>query len=337
MAGSARRPEPRRVTDAADPVAAFVAAHEAGRPVALGTSGTSGAARSVLRSTASWVDSFPQVARRCRLDSSSRVWVPGPLSATMNLFAAVLAEHTGARSVGSLAEATHAFLTPRLLRSSLGTPGVDGAVAVVAGDRLAPALTALAAARGLQVHHYYGAAELSFVAWGSHADDLVPFDGVEVDVRDGEIWVRSPYLCDGYDGPSGALRRAPDGFATVGDRGRREGDRLVVLGRADAVTTGGATVLVADVEPVLRERARGEVVVVGVPHDELGQVVAAVLTVAADHEPLREQARGELDGAHRPRVWCHVPELPLTVHGKVDRDALVSLLSAPGGAVHRMP
>ncbi len=337
MAGSARRPEPRRVTDAADPVAAFVAAHDAGERVALGTSGTSGAARSLLRSTASWVDSFPHVTRRCALDSSSRVWVPGPLSATMNLFAAVLAAHTGARPVGSLAGATHAFLTPRLLRSSVGTPGIEGTVAVVAGDRLAPALTALAVARGLQVHHYYGAAELSFVAWGSHADDLRAFDDVQVDVRGGEIWVRSPYLCDGYDGPPGALRRGPDGFATVGDRGRLEGERLLVLGRAGAVTTGGATVLVADVEPVLRQRARGEVVVVGVPHDELGHVVTAVLTDADDHEPLRELARGELDGAHRPRVWCHVPDLPVTVHGKVDRDALVSLLSAPGGAAHRMP
>ena len=73
------------------------------------------------------------------------------------------------------------------------------------------------------MHHYYGAAELSFVAWGAHADDLRPFPGVEVSVREGEVWVRSPYLCTGYDGPPGPLRRDGDGFATVGDRGSMRG------------------------------------------------------------------------------------------------------------------
>ena len=105
------------------------------------------------------------------------------------------------------------------------------------------------------VHHYYGAAELSFVAWGAHADDLTPFPGVDVVVRDGEVWVRTPYLCLGYDGPPGPLRTDPDGFATVGDRGVLADGRLLVSGRSDAVTVGGATVEPADVEVVLREAA----------------------------------------------------------------------------------
>ena len=90
---------------------------------------------------------------------------------------------------------------------------------MVAGDRLPVALHDRAVAAGARVHHYYGAAELSFVAWGAHADDLRPFPGVEVAVRDGEVWVRSPYVCSGYDGSPGPLRVDPDGFATVGDRG----------------------------------------------------------------------------------------------------------------------
>ena len=49
--------------------------------------------------------------------------------------------------------------------------------------------------------------------------------------------------------------------------------RLVVTGRGDdAVTTGGATVLVADVEDALRPVVAGGLAVLGVPHDTLGHV-----------------------------------------------------------------
>jgi acyl-CoA synthetase (AMP-forming)/AMP-acid ligase II len=284
--------------------------------------------RAVRRSTASWVDSFPTVVELCGLTADARVWVPGPLAATMNLFAAVLARHLGAPVVESPGEATHAFLTPTALRTHLS--GLAGTTVVVAGDRLSPASTAEAVAAGSTVHHYYGAAELSFVAWGSHADDLHLFPGVEVEVRDGEIWARSPYLCEGYVGASGPLRWDAAGFATVGDRGLLEDDRLVVLGRPDAVTTGAATVSVTDVEAALRPLVRGEVVVVGVPHGHLGEVLAAVVT---SQEDLARAQATDLTGPARPRRWSVMERLPVTDAGKVDRAALASALSARSPSV----
>jgi acyl-CoA synthetase (AMP-forming)/AMP-acid ligase II len=325
------------VAAADDPVEAFLSAHEHGRPVALTTSATAGRSRTVVRSTESWVCSFPVVGDLVGLTPTSRVWVPGPLRATMNLFAAVHAAWAGAALVDSPTEATHAQLTPGALATALDRDlALDGLTVVVAGDRLSPAVHARAVAGGALVHHYYGAAELSFVAWGDHADDLRPFPGVEVAVRDGEIWVRSPYLCSGYDGPPGALRRGGDGFVTVGDRGLLSAGRLVVLGRPDAVTTGGETVVVAEVEGVLRASACGEVVVIGVPHPTLGAVLAVVLTRADDHAPALTRARERLVGALRPRLWFHVPVLPMTPAGKVDRDALVSSVSRADGTVRRL-
>ncbi|MGZ4485103.1 MAG: o-succinylbenzoate--CoA ligase [Nocardioidaceae bacterium] len=283
----------------------------------------------MLRSTGSWVSSFPHVSELAGIDASSRVWVPGPLAATMNLFAAVHARFAGASWSPSPDGATHAVLTPALLERHL--EDVGGMTVVAAGDRLPAALRDRAT--GARVCHYYGAAELSFVAWGSCEDDLVPFPGVDVDVRDGKIWVRSPYLCDGYDGEPGALRSAADGFVTVGDLGELREGRLVVHGRQDAVTTGGATVRVVDVEASLRPTADGEVVVLGLPHGTLGAVLAVVLTDPADHPALRDLAR-TLPPAQRPRVWLHVPELPLTGPGKVDRAALAGL--AASGAARRL-
>jgi hypothetical protein len=64
--------------------AAFLAAHEAGELVALATAGTTGGPRRVVRSTRSWLDSFPAVERLTGLDGSSRVWVPGRKCASLS-------------------------------------------------------------------------------------------------------------------------------------------------------------------------------------------------------------------------------------------------------------
>ena len=316
---------------AGDPVAAVLEAHANGRPIALRTSGSTGAPRSVVRSTDSWFSSFAHVEQLTGLGAGSRLWLPGPLSATMNLFAAVLARHLGVGLVEEPSRATHAHLTPGML-GRLCDRGrtLTGMHVTVAGDRLSAGLRDRARDAGATVDHYYGASELSFVAWGSHDQDLTAFPGVELAVQHGEIWVRSPYLCEGYVGPPGPLRRRDDGFATVGDRGSLVDGRLIVAGRGtDAVTTGGATVLVADVEAALRDATDGDLVVLGVPHGALGQVVSAVLTDPGDLVAARAAAQERLAAAQRPRQWFHVPRLPLNDTGKVDREALLSAITGP--------
>jgi len=312
------------LTDAADPVAAFWRAHATSGRVALPTSGTSGPPRVIERTTASWVDSFPLVAGRLRLTADSRLHVPGPLASTMNLFAACLAQSVGATWGRAVEGATHHAVTPAGLARLRGA----GGTALVAGDGLSAALRDEARAAGLSVEHYYGATELSLVAWGTCRDDLVPFDRVDVQIRDGRLWARSPWLSDGpaAGSPVGSWARDEDGFATVGDRAEEVGGRIVVAGRDGAVTTGGATVTLAPVEAVLRGQARGEVHLVGVPHATLGQVLGCVVTDVADMALLRLWAREQLTPAERPRRWAIVAELPLTPAGKVDEAALVALL-----------
>ncbi len=316
MTSSASRPRSDAVAplDRPDPVAAVLQAHRDGATLVLGTSGSTGASREVRRTTDSWFDSFPVVAELTGLGPASRVWVPGPLAGTMNLFAAVLTAWAGARLVERLDDATHAHLTPTVLRR-LDPVLLAGRHLTVAGDRLDRTTYDAAVAAGAQVAHYYGAAELSFVGWGAHEDELHVFPGVEVSAREGVLWARSPYLAE---------VPTSDGFATVGDRGELVGTRLRVHGRGDAaVVTSGATVLVEDVESALRPAVSGDLAVLGVPHRELGQVVAAVLTDPADLRACREVA---LPVSHRPRLWYAVPALPRTPAGKVDRAALGRLV-----------
>ena len=327
--------DPVDVLDAADPVDAVLSAYAAGLRISLRTSGTTTRPRRVVRTAASWVDSFPAVSELMDLGSSSRVWLPGPLTASMNLFAAAHARCVGADAVSTPSGASHACLTPTALVSALDD-GVDvgGMHLVVAGDRLGRGLARRAASAGARVSHYYGASELSFVAWGSD-DRLRAFPGAELDIRNDVIWVRSPYLSSGYLGADGPFVTSPDGFATVGDRGRLTAGVLTVTGRGDqAVLTGGATVLVDDVEQLLGHASGADVVVVGVSHARLGQVVGAVFT---DMEALQRAraATQELTAAQRPRLWFLVPRWPVTAAGKVDRAAVAEL--ADSGRLTRVP
>jgi acyl-coenzyme A synthetase/AMP-(fatty) acid ligase len=182
------------------------------------------------------------------------------------------------------------------------------------------------------VIEYYGSAELSFVGWRDDTGPFRSFPGADVRVGDDQlVWVRSPYVARSY-----LRRHAPGpwrqqaGWHTVGDLARPDRQGWWLLGRGDAaVTTGGHTVVVAEVEAVLREvRGVRDVVVLGLPHDRLGQVVAAVVVPAAGsagalRQRLETEARA-LPAAARPRRWLRTDRLPLLGSGKVDRLALAA-------------
>lgn len=300
----------------------------------LQTSGTTDRPRTVVRSLASWQDSFEHLTRATGITSTDRVLVPAPPTGSMFAFAIAHAAHVGADvvplprwsvrdAVAALDTCTVAHLTPAMLAGLLERDLGRLRTVVCAGSSLPDTVRAGALAAGVRVVDYYGAAELSFVAIRS-GDRLVPFPRAEVEVRDGVIWVRSPWLCEGYaPGQSGPLRRDADGWATVGDRGRLDDDGgLHVLGRPDTVSTGGSSVACADVEATLRSCAGvSDAVVVGTPHPHLGELLEAVVVaaVAPDLAVVRSEAASLLSATHLPRRWHHWTELPLTPAGKVDR------------------
>lgn len=309
-------PDPVDPGATADPASTIIAAHRVGRTLSLRTAGTTGEQRRVVRTTKSWWDSFAPYSDLTGVGPDARLWVPGPSSATMNLFALVHARVVGATVVPRPEEATHACLTPALL-DRRGNELVGGTRVVVGGATLPRTLHDHALEQDLVVASYYGAAELSFVASGPHAGVLRPFPGVEVEIRNGVIWARSPYVAAG-----------PGHWSTVGDLGELRDGLLTVFGRPGTVTTGGATVTIAEVEAALRPGATGDFAVVGVPHPALGQLLAAAVTTRVDRESLDELARSTLPASWRPRLWAVLDPLPLTAAGKVDRNRVTALLTS---------
>jgi acyl-CoA synthetase (AMP-forming)/AMP-acid ligase II len=257
------------------------------------TSGSSGTPRMVLRTAASWAESFPAVSALLYddavPDAERVIALPAPPSSSLTLFSLAHALDGGPRPVfpeqgdgdgDSFAEATSFHGTPQALRTLLDGGDLSRVrTALVGGSHLDENLRADAESRGIRVIAYYGAAELSFVA----VDDgsgLRPFPGVDIDVRDGELWVRSPYVALGYLGAGGPLRTDGD-WATVGD--------LAELDLSSDVDNGTRTLR-------LRGRADG-----------------AILTASAGFRPSRTPSSSgspqETSGRSSPR-WSNLPPVP---------------------------
>jgi acyl-coenzyme A synthetase/AMP-(fatty) acid ligase len=129
----------------------------------------------------------------------------------------------------------------------------------------------------------------------------------------------------------GAYRTDERGWASVGDRARPCGDgRLILLGRPDAATVAGHTVVLAEVEAVLAQ-APGvrELICLAQPHPRLGERVVAVVEPLPGLDPvpdLRALAAAALDPPARPARYL-VQEIARTPAGKPDRAGLAALLA----------
>jgi o-succinylbenzoate---CoA ligase len=124
---------------------------------------------------------------------------------------------------------------------------------------------------------------------------------------------------------------------TTGDIGYldEEGDLWLVQRRTDLIVSGGENVYPAEVEAVLKSHpAVANACVVGLPHPEWGQQVAAAVVLRPgaklSETELSAFCRGQLAGYKRPRTIRFMDSLPETASGKIHRLSLVELLGQAG-------
>lgn len=157
------------------------------------------------------------------------------------------------------------------------------------------------------------------------ADDVVQLPGER-----GEIVCRSPFVMQGYwrDEEGATTSAVRDGWLHTGDIGYLDkAGNLFIVGRSkDVIIRGGFNIYPADIESALLEHPTIEAaVVVGEPHDKLGEEVVAFVTTSSDDlvaEDVVEYARDHIGGYKYPRRARVVDEFPRTPLGKIDRVAL---------------
>jgi 3-oxocholest-4-en-26-oate---CoA ligase len=123
-------------------------------------------------------------------------------------------------------------------------------------------------------------------------------------------------------------------YAMPGDLGRIEADGSVTLiGRGVAtINTGGEKVYPTEVEEAIRDHPGvDDCVVLGVPDERFGQLVAALVVgapqAAIDSAELKAVARRSLAGYKVPRRIHVVDEIPRMPNGKVDYPAAARMMS----------
>lgn len=155
---------------------------------------------------------------------------------------------------------------------------------------------------------------------GPDGDDLAP-GGI------GEVWIQGPNNVRGYwNRPEATEQAFGGGWFRTGDAGYldEEGYLYVVDRIKDMVLRGGENVYCVEVETVLFEHPSVlDCAVIGLPHDVLGEEVAAVVVPAPGHGPADEDAlRAHLSSRLAPFkvpsivVW-RAEELPRNATGKV--------------------
>ena len=146
--------------------------------------------------------------------------------------------------------------------------------------------------------------------------------------QQGEICVRGYALMKGYDGdPAGtAMVIQPDGWLKTGDLGvMRDDGCLRITGRSrDVIIRGGENIYPREVEEFLYTHPKvGEVQVVGIPNQRLGEIVVAWIRLRPGQESteqeIREWCQGQIAYYKVPEHIRFVTEFPATLSGKIQK------------------
>lgn len=171
-----------------------------------------------------------------------------------------------------------------------------------------------------------------------------PLPTVEITIRDlegnevppgtpGEVWVRGDQVSGEY---SHKNMRASEGWFPTSDGGfLDDAGYLFVTGRLDdVIIRGGENMSPGEIEDVMLQHPEvADVCVLGLPDDEWGEVVAAVVVPQTGAHPtsdaLADYVVSQLRSSRRPHTIVFRDELPTTDTGKVLRRVLRAELTEP--------
>jgi long-chain acyl-CoA synthetase len=201
---------------------------------------------------------------------------------------------------------------------------------------------------GPVIYEYYSSTEGGGVFVGPHdwlrkpgtVGKAVP--GVEVKLLDndgnpvpqgqeGLIYVKAPVTgrFEYYKEPAKTDASYRDDWFTLGDMGRLDADGdLFLTGRtAELIISGGVNIYPVEIDEVLiRHEGVADAAVVGVPNEDWGEEIKAVVELKPGWKPSPETSQSILDfakeklpGFQRPRTVDFVDALPRNAAGKVLR------------------
>nr|WP_205719982.1 AMP-binding protein [Fodinibius halophilus] len=150
----------------------------------------------------------------------------------------------------------------------------------------------------------------------------------------GSIWLKGPQVFDGYRNLPDSETFDSNGWFNTGDFGHlNANDQLFIeTRRSDLIITGGENVSPFEVEKALTKLTDiSEAAVFGLPDEEWGQKVVAVVVPEENHsfdeQTLLSSLSSELAPFKIPKKIIRVENIPKTRTGKIERSNLPKLFS----------
>ncbi|MFC6582883.1 AMP-binding protein [Sulfitobacter aestuariivivens] len=317
------------------------------------TGGTSGPPKVIRRSQTSWIASFEENQNLFGLTRDDTLATLGDLVHSLSLYAVLEAMHIGMDAhllTGLRPRAQREALVRHAATILYATPAQLMALTAGAQDQTLPDLRLIlsgggrltADLRGMcqrvcpnaDIRQFYGSAETSFV---TISDANTPsgsvgraYPGVTLAVHNGEVWVRSPYLFDGYAAGSSPDSRWQDAALTIGEMGRLDPKGYLWLDgrRGRMVTISDQNVFPEQIEDAVSQAFPGLIcVILPIPDKTRGHRLTAILQ-APDDTDLPERVTHFLQDRFKnliapQRVLVH-PDIPQLPSGKPDLPALAA-------------
>jgi acyl-CoA synthetase (AMP-forming)/AMP-acid ligase II len=212
------------------------------------------------------------------------------------------------------------------------------------GAPVPPALVEEGEAHGVQVLRLYGSTEALVATWNrpdTPRDARVNTDGramtgVDIELRDTEIFTRGPNTCVGFFADTERTEATfdADGWVRSGDLATLDADgNLTVVGRKkELIIRGGMNITPRELEDLIGGFEEVDTVaVVGTPDERLGEVVCACvvlepgasLTLAAVVDRLRDAGVATYKLPQRLEL---LTALPTTASGKIQKHEILRRL-----------
>lgn len=325
------------------------------------TSGSTGEPKLFFRSYESWGDFFPIQNQIFGIHRDSRLFVQGSLAFTgnLNLYMAQF-------SIGATIVAQNKF-NPREWEDMIARNRVDGVYLIPSKLMCMPRVmrhthpavqTIISGSQSLgkedaqrlkeifpnaKITLYYGASELNYITYVTddqmtEQQDLIgrPFPGVQVEVREQEIYVTTPYHVVGVVCPY-----------TLSDCGYLdEQGNLHFTGRSDdIINLRGRKVSAFRIEEILRSQPEvGSAAVLALPEDwrrdgyseRQHMILTAFITLRDNKQmekskSLRERLRWHLASYEMPDRIVVIADIPRKENGKIDKKRLQQIWETQQG------
>ena len=308
------------------------------------TSGTTGRPKVLFRTFASWAGFFDEQNRVFGITEASCMFAQGSLAFTGNLNLYMGALHAGA-AIAAADKFRPRLWQEMIARHNCGVvyliPAKLRLLARSSKEPLACVKNIIAGSQGFdrrdmaavkrimpnaEMTLYYGASELNYITYITGAemtDDRTligrPFNGVGVSVKDGEIYIDTPYHVIGKARP-----------CTLGDCGSIDADGMLhFLGRRDDMyNINGLKISGLKVTDSLLDCEGVEDAAVLPMHSDSGDMLAAfVVGKGLTRTLLLQMLRGKLTEHELPKRIIFMDALPKNESGKTDRKKLCCYLS----------